>query len=73
MQPQLLSQIPATLNKDHNSTIYDLLVACHTVPTKMMVDEDIKMEPADIATAVKGNDEGSEESDENELEGGEDC
>ena len=27
MQPQLLSQILTTLNKDHNSTIYDLLVA----------------------------------------------
>ena len=27
MQPQLLSQILAALNKDHNSTIYDLLIA----------------------------------------------
>ena len=27
MQPQLLSQILTTLNKDHNSTIYDLLIA----------------------------------------------
>ena len=27
MQPQPLSQILTTLNKDHNSTIYDLLIA----------------------------------------------
>ena len=26
MQPQLLSQILAALNRDHNSTIYDLLI-----------------------------------------------
>ena len=62
---------PTTLNKDHSSTINDLLIAHHTAPAKMMVDEDIKMELAEIATAVKGNDKGSEELDDNELEGGE--
>jgi hypothetical protein len=66
-----LSQIPATLNKDHNSTIYDLLIAHHTAPDKMMVDEDIEMELANIATAVEGNDKGSKELDDNESEGGE--
>ena len=42
----------------------------HTTPAKMVVDEDIEMELADIATAVEGNDKGSEESDD-ELQGGE--
>ena len=42
-----------------------------TAPAKMMVDEDIEMELADIATAVEGNDEGSEESGDNKLESGE--
>ena len=44
-----------------------------TRPSNMMVDEDIEMELGDIATAVEGlegNDEGSGESDDNELEGG---
>jgi len=41
-----------------------------TAPAEMAVDEDIEMEPADIAMAVEGNDEGSEESDD-ELEDGE--
>jgi hypothetical protein len=42
-----------------------------TAPANIMVDEDIEMELADIATAVEGNDEGSEESDDDELDGGE--
>ena len=41
-----------------------------TMPAKMAVDKDIKMELADIAMAVEGNDEGSEELD-NKLEDGE--
>jgi hypothetical protein len=42
-----------------------------TAPANIMVDEDIKMELADVAMAVEGNDEGSEESDDDELDGGE--
>jgi hypothetical protein len=41
-----------------------------TMPAEMVVDEDIEMELADIAAAVEGNDEGSEESDD-EWEDGE--
>ena len=41
---------------------------CHTAPAEMMVDENIEMQLADIATAVEGNDEGSEESDDDELD-----
>ena len=44
---------------------------CCTAPTNIMVDEDIEMELADIATAVEGNDEGSEESDDDESDGDE--
>jgi hypothetical protein len=42
-----------------------------TAPANIMVDKDIEMELADIATAVEGNDEGSEESDDDELDGSE--